>query len=114
MIRGENLQPVNNQEETGKNEHRQGQLQDRDEKLELNPDKSTIMYSSLRPGHGEDVEKGLDSYLSMGMHEMDDGVSIRHFNLVSLEFLKNCMYFLRYCTKPSMFGMISFLVCLMK
>jgi hypothetical protein len=49
MIRRENLQPVNNQEETGKDEKCQGQMQDRDEKMVLNPDKSTIMYSSIRP-----------------------------------------------------------------
>jgi hypothetical protein len=103
------------QEEIGKGEKCQGEQQDHDEKLDLDPDQSTIMYSAIRPGNSVDVEKALDSYLSMDeIDEMDDGVSIRAFILVSLEFLKNCIYFLRYSTKPSTFGMISFLVYLMK
>jgi hypothetical protein len=52
------------------------------------------------------------SLLMSETDELDDGVSVRDLLLVNVEFLKNCICFLRYCTKASMFGMISFLIYL--
>jgi hypothetical protein len=83
--------------------------------MKPDPDQSTIMYSPIHPG-GKSLDPDKDLALStIKEDEMEDeGVSIRDLISASLEFLKNCQYFLRESTKPSMFGKIPCLVYLMK
>jgi hypothetical protein len=111
---GEGEANKENQLEVGKDETCQDLQRNPDVKMEPCPDQlSTRRYFSIRPGKGAVLEKKC-SLQTDEVDEMEEGVSIRDFILTSLEFLKNCIYFLRYSTKPSMFGMISFLVYLMK
>jgi hypothetical protein len=107
---GEAKANIKIQEEADKDEICQVQQPDPDEKMKQYPDQSTILYSPIHPGKITNPDKE-----SIGdADEEDDGVSIRDLILGSLKFLCDCIYFLRYSTKPSMFGMLSFLVNLIK